>query len=57
MSASGDDNLNIATPVVAGNFEHPDCGGGVADIIDDLPDCYPIGPTIGPDAGAAPSCP
>ena len=30
------DNLNIATPVTPGNFEHPDCGGGVADIIADL---------------------
>lgn len=43
VSATGDDNLNIATPVTPNTFEHPDCGGGVADIIADLPVNYPIG--------------
>jgi uncharacterized protein GlcG (DUF336 family) len=43
VSATMDDNLNIATPVTAGTFEHPDCGGGVADIIADLPTSFPIG--------------
>jgi uncharacterized protein GlcG (DUF336 family) len=43
VSATGDDNLNIATPVTPGNFEHPDCGGGVAGIIANLPTNYPIG--------------
>jgi uncharacterized protein GlcG (DUF336 family) len=43
VSATGDDNLNIATPVTPNTFEHPDCGGGVADIIADLPTNYPIG--------------
>ncbi len=44
VSATGDDNLNIATPVTAGAFEHPDCGGGVAKIIKQLPKKFPIGP-------------
>lgn len=44
VSTDGDDNLIIATPVTPGNFEHPDCGGGVADIIADLPDNFPIDP-------------
>jgi len=44
ISASGDDNLVIATPVTAGAFEHPDCGGGVSGIIADLPLNFPIGP-------------
>lgn len=43
VSGTGDDNLNIADPVMPGAFEHPDCGGGVADIIGDLPDDFPIG--------------
>jgi uncharacterized protein GlcG (DUF336 family) len=43
VSATGDDNLNIVTPVTPGAFEHPDCGGGVAAIIADLPDDFPIG--------------
>jgi uncharacterized protein GlcG (DUF336 family) len=30
------DNLNIVPEVTPGNFEHPDCGGGVAEIIADL---------------------
>jgi uncharacterized protein GlcG (DUF336 family) len=44
VSATGDDNLNIATPVKPGSFEHPDCGGGVAAIIAALPTNFPIGP-------------
>jgi uncharacterized protein GlcG (DUF336 family) len=44
VSATGDDNLNIATPVTPGAFEHPDCGGGVAAIIENLPENYPVGP-------------
>ena len=43
VSATGDDNLNIAGPVTPGAFEHPDCGDGVADIIADLPEDFPIG--------------
>ena len=43
VSATGDDNLIIATPVEPGSFEHPDCGGGVAGIIADLPTNFPIG--------------
>jgi Haem-degrading len=42
------DNLNIVTEVTPGSFEHPDCGGGVADIIAGLPTVFPIGPTMGP---------
>ena len=37
------DNLIIVTEVAPGSFEHPDCGGGVADIIADLPTDFPIG--------------
>lgn len=44
VSDTGDDNLTIATPVVAGTFQHPDCGGVVATIIADLPSDFPIGP-------------
>jgi len=33
VGPNGTDNLNIATPVEPSNFQHPDCGGGVADII------------------------
>ena len=44
VSATGVDNLNIATPVTPGAFEHPDCGGGVDGIIADLPTTFPIGP-------------
>lgn len=44
VSATGDDNLVIATPVTPGTFEHPDCGGGVAVIISDLPTDFQIGP-------------
>jgi len=40
----GDDNLIIATPVTPNTFEHPDCGGGVAGIIADLPTSFPTGP-------------
>ncbi len=43
VSATGDDNLNIATPVTPGTFEHPDCGGDVAAIIANLPTDFPIG--------------
>lgn len=43
VSATGDDNLNIATPVTPNTFQHPDCGGGVAEIIANLPTNYPIG--------------
>jgi Haem-degrading len=43
VSDTGDDNLNIATPVVPGQFQHPDCGGGVAAIITALPNNFPIG--------------
>jgi hypothetical protein len=32
------DNLNIVNPVTPNRFEHPDCGGGVADIIAALDD-------------------
>lgn len=37
------DNLNIVDEVTPGAFEHPDCGGGVADIIADLTDDFPLG--------------
>jgi hypothetical protein len=43
VSATGDDNLIIADPPAPNTFEHPDCGGGVADIIADLPSNFPIG--------------
>jgi uncharacterized protein GlcG (DUF336 family) len=43
VSDTGDDNLIIAATVVPGTFQHPDCGGGVADIIADLPTNFPIG--------------
>jgi uncharacterized protein GlcG (DUF336 family) len=43
VSATGDDNLIIADPPTPNTFEHPDCGGGVADIIADLPSNFPIG--------------
>jgi len=33
VGPNGTDNLNIVPEVTPGNFEHPDCGGGVADII------------------------
>lgn len=42
--SAGTDNLIIATPVTPGSFEHPDCGGGVASIIADLPIDFPVGP-------------
>lgn len=41
--ANGTDNLIIADPVTPNTFEHPDCGGGVADIIANLPINFPIG--------------
>lgn len=34
VGGNNTDNLNIATLVTPNNFEHPDCGDGVADIID-----------------------
>ena len=37
----GTDNLNVVNKVTPGNFEHPDCGGGVADIIADLNETFP----------------
>lgn len=37
------DNLNIVAEVTPGAFEHPDCGGGVADIIEDLTTDFPLG--------------
>ena len=43
VSATGDDNLIIATPVEPGSFEHPDCGDGVKGVIDGLPSAFPIG--------------
>jgi hypothetical protein len=33
VGPNNSDNLNIASPVTPGAFEHPDCGGGVAEII------------------------
>lgn len=36
VGGNNTDNLNIATSVTPGAFEHPDCGGGVAGIIDAL---------------------
>lgn len=36
-------HLHIATPVEPGSFAHPDCGGGVAQIIANLPTEFPIG--------------
>ncbi len=48
VSATGDDNLIIATPVTPGAFEHPDCGGGVAGIIANLPAGFPIGAKSNP---------
>jgi len=46
VSATGDDNLNVAKPVTPESFEHPDCavGADVKSIIADLPDSFPIGP-------------
>ena len=43
VAPGGTDNLIIATPVVPGLFQHPDCGGGVAGIIAGLPTNFPIG--------------
>jgi hypothetical protein len=36
VGGNNTDNLNIATPVTPNTFEHSDCGGGVADLIDAL---------------------
>jgi uncharacterized protein GlcG (DUF336 family) len=38
VGSNNTDNLNIATPVTPNGFEHPGCGGGVADIIAALDD-------------------
>jgi Haem-degrading len=43
VSATGDDNLIIRNNPKPNTFEHPDCGGGVKQIIQDLPDDIPIG--------------
>jgi hypothetical protein len=43
VSATGDDNLIIKNNPKPNTFEHPDCGGGVKQIIKDLPDDFPIG--------------
>jgi uncharacterized protein GlcG (DUF336 family) len=43
VSATGDDNLNIATPVVPNTFQHPNCGdSGEVEIIEALPTNFPI---------------
>ena len=43
VSATGDDNLNIANPVVPNTFQHPNCGdGGEVEIIEALPTNFPI---------------
>lgn len=41
VGPAGIDNLNIVNKVKAGAFEHPDCGGGVAGVIDDLNTNFP----------------
>jgi hypothetical protein len=43
VSATGDDNLIIATPVTPNAFEHPSCGADADEIIADLPTSFPIG--------------
>jgi uncharacterized protein GlcG (DUF336 family) len=43
VSATSDDNLIIKENPKPNTFEHPDCGGGVKQIIKDLPDDFPIG--------------
>jgi len=43
VSATGDDNLIVKQRVKPGEFQHPDCGGGVKGIINLLPTDYPIG--------------
>jgi uncharacterized protein GlcG (DUF336 family) len=45
VSTTGDDNLIVKRRVKPGEFQHPDCGGGVKGIINRLPTDYPIGPT------------
>jgi hypothetical protein len=43
VSATGDDNLNIANPVTPNSFQHPNCGDqGEVQIIQDLPKNFPI---------------
>lgn len=44
VSATGDDNLIIATPVTPNTFEHPTCLGDPNDTIADLPTDFPVGP-------------
>jgi uncharacterized protein GlcG (DUF336 family) len=43
VSTTGDDNLIIRANPKPNTFEHPDCGGGVRQIIRDLPTNFPIG--------------
>ena len=43
VSATGDDNLIIRNNPKPNTFEHPDCGGGVKQIIANLPSNFPIG--------------
>lgn len=43
VSTTGDDNLIIKNKPKPNTFEHPDCGGGVKQIIRDLPTNFPIG--------------
>ncbi|MGH6902083.1 MAG: heme-binding protein, partial [Geminicoccaceae bacterium] len=44
VSATGDDNLIIATAVTPNTFQHPNCGNqGEVEIIADLPTNFPIG--------------
>jgi uncharacterized protein GlcG (DUF336 family) len=43
VSTTGDDNLIIRNNPKPNTFEHPDCGGGVKQIIAKLPTNFPIG--------------
>jgi hypothetical protein len=43
VSTTGDDNLIIRGTPQPNTFEHPDCGGGVRQIISGLPTNFPIG--------------
>lgn len=43
VSATGDDNLIIKRRPKPNTFQHPNCGGGVKQIIENLPVDYPIG--------------
>ncbi len=65
VSPTNDDNIihdvvvDLATghTVSASGFGHPTCDAIATAIAADLPACFPTGPTQGPVAGAAPSCP